>query len=198
MYAFLNGTVDAVQNDSVILDVNGVGFAVCCDTFTRAKCEIGKTVKLYTYMQVRTDAFVLFGFLDLSSKSMFESLISISGLGPKSAVNILSVLRPDEILMAIMQDNPKAFKGITGVGPKMIGRILLEMKTKLKGVNTQDMDSEVSSMAMGEISKIKQACEALTGLGFTYNEAMKAIKNVDKPEYDVEELILKALKQSKS
>lgn len=199
MYAFFEGKVEEITGDTLILNVGGVGYQMTCDLFTLSSLKIGRQAKIYTYLQVREDAMTLYGFHGKAVKEMFETLIAVNGVGPKVAVKVLSKLKPDEIALAVLMDNSAAFKGISGAGTKIISRIMLELKSKLGESDLPSGRSDVAAVPVqGQAATLKEAADGLMGLGFSYNEAVSAVKAVLKEGMPVEEVIFQALKMGKA
>ena len=163
MYAFISGTLDYVGNGYVVLDNNGIGFRIHIPTTILAKLPApGKQVKLYTYQHIREDAMELFGFLNMEDKEIYEILISVSGVGPKVGLAILSTVEPNAFIAAVINGDVKAITKAPGVGPKLVQRIILELKDKFKGYGVEP------SAAIEDVSTTSynnEAIEALTALG---------------------------------
>ncbi len=194
MFYSLTGKVVYTDESSVALSCSGVAFR--CFTSFNTLCKIGSTgedITLYTYLSVREDALDLFGFSDLSELDCFKILISVSGVGPKAALAILSRLTPDKLSQAIACGDVKAITAAQGVGPKIAQRIIVELKDKLA-----PFSSGASSISMGDVSSAvssggaNDAVDALMALGYSRSEASLAVGKLD-PNLSVDELIKKAL-----
>ena len=202
MIAFLKGEIADLTEGSVVLDVNGVGYEVLVPGQLLSMLEgIGSRVKLYTYMQVREDAVVLFGFLTKDDLQMFRLLTGVSGVGPKAGLNILSTLGADDLRFAILADDVKRIAKTPGSGAKTAQKIILELKDKL---DLQDVFEKKS--ASGQITPeaaaaagsqvVQEAVEALVALGYGSTEALKAVRSVQPAEdMDVETVLKEALKR---
>ena len=202
MIAFLKGEIADLTEGSVVLDVNGVGYEVLVPGQLLSMLEgIGSRVKLYTYMQVREDAVVLFGFLTNDDLQMFRLLTGVSGVGPKAGLNILSTLGADDLRFAILADDVKRIAKTPGIGAKTAQKIILELKDKL---DLQDVFEKKS--ASGQITPeaaaaagsqvVQEAVEALVALGYGSTEALKAVRSVQPAEdMDVETVLKEALKR---
>jgi Holliday junction DNA helicase RuvA len=202
MIAFLKGEIADLTEGSVVLDVNGVGYEVLVPGQLLSMLEgIGSRVKLYTYMQVREDAVVLFGFLTKDDLQMFRLLTGVSGVGPKAGLNILSTLGADDLRFAILADDVKRIAKTPGIGAKTAQKIILELKDKL---DLQDVFEKKS--ASGQITPeaaaaagsqvVQEAVEALVALGYGSTEALKAVRSVQPAEdMDVETVLKEALKR---
>ena len=202
MIAFLKGEIADLTEGSVVLDVNGVGYEVLVPGQLLSMLEgIGSRVKLYTYMQVREDAVVLFGFFTKDDLQMFRLLTGVSGVGPKAGLNILSTLGADDLRFAILADDVKRIAKTPGIGAKTAQKIILELKDKL---DLQDVFEKKS--ASGQITPeaaaaagsqvVQEAVEALVALGYGSTEALKAVRSVQPAEdMDVETVLKEALKR---
>lgn len=194
MYAFIQGTVEDVEQDRVSVNCGGVGYEILTTNTAIGKCAVGQAAKFYTYLAVREDALTLYGFLQKDEKEMFLRLIGVSGVGPKVGLAILSVLSPDRVVLAVSAGDHKAFTAASGVGPKLGQRIVLELKDKVgkglaTGLGLADASGTAAPAATGGVA---QAIAALTGLGYTGSEAAQAIARLD-PSLPVQELIRLAL-----
>lgn len=202
MIAFLKGEVADMTEGSVVLDVNGVGYEVLVPGQLLSMLEgIGQSLKLYTYMQVREDAIVLFGFLTRDDLQMFRMLIGVSGVGPKAGLGVLSALGADDLRFAILADDAKKIAKTPGIGAKTAQKIILELKDKLdledafeKKLASDKLSPEASVAAGSKV--IQDAVEALTALGYGSTEALKAVRSV-KPtdDMDVEDILKEALRR---
>lgn len=202
MIAFLKGEVADMTEGSVVLDVNGVGYEVLVPGQLLSMLEgIGQELKLYTYMQVREDAVVLFGFLTRDDLQMFKMLISVNGVGPKAGLGILSVLGADDLRFAILADDAKKIAKTPGIGGKTAQKIILELKDKLdleeafeKKLASDRISPEAAAAAGGEV--VQDAVQALVALGYGSTEALKAVRSVKPTEdMDVEDVLKAALKR---
>jgi Holliday junction DNA helicase RuvA len=202
MIAFLRGEVADVTEGSVILDVNGVGYEVLVPGQLLSVLDgVGQELKLYTYMQVREDAVVLFGFLTRDDLQMFKMLISVNGVGPKAGLGILSALSADDLRFAILADDAKKIAKAPGIGAKTAQKIILELKDKLdledafeKKLSANQIPEEAAVLAGGD--GMQDAVQALVALGYGSTEALKAVRAV-KPtaDMDVEQILKEALKR---
>lgn len=191
MIAFLKGVLVGKTTDAACIEVSGVGYAVGMSSGSIARLpEVGAAVQVYTYLQVREDALALFGFLSMQEKSLFERLISVSGVGPKAALAALSVFEPAELVAAITAQDVSAVSRIPGVGKKIASRIILE----LKGTFDEGIPGQISAFASADAANMQGARDALLSMGFTSAEADLALK--DAPEAGSESVLLQyALKR---
>jgi Holliday junction DNA helicase RuvA len=191
MYYYIKGTLVQKGDNFIVVDADGVGYMINTSLTTITNIgETGTAVTAYTYLHVREDAMELFGFASVEEKNMFLKLISVSGVGPKAALSILSVTTPAKFAVAVITNDVKTITKAAGVGPKLAQRVILELKDKMKNEELNiDADEEI-----GEIpsDSRNEAISALIVLGYSPNDAQKAVKNID-PSLSVEEIIKKAL-----
>ena len=196
MIDYIIGTVEYISDDSIVIERNGIGFRITTSAITSNRVSLHDKITIYTYMNVREDDISLFGFLTRDEISVFKLLISVSGIGPKVAVAILSVLTVDELRMAILSEDSKAIAKANGVGSKTALIVVLELKDKFKLEDALDSFStrdDLSDIAANDI--ITETAMALTSLGYSNVEAMKAIKNIKGHDnMTVEELLKASLK----
>lgn len=193
MYYYIKGEKVLTGDGFAVIEAGGVGYRI----FTSANsintlATLSGTVKLYTHLVVREDAQELYGFATSEELAMFRHLISVSGVGPKAALAILSVATPERFALAVLTDDEKTITRAQGVGPKLARRVILELRDKLKKENL--LPGEVMAEAE-EISSdsLTEAAAALTVLGYSANEARTAVSKLD-PTMDVEDLVREALK----
>lgn len=186
MIAKLTGKIEYLRDKWIIIDVAGVGYKVFLTDFTLGKIAGLKEGSFFIYTYVREDILALYGFISLEEKEMFELLISISGIGPKAAIGILSIADPVSIRAAILNNDPSILTKVSGVGKKTAERVILELQNK------------VADMPMGERQEItsdSETVEALMAMGYTAFQAREALKLVPKDINSVEEKIKFALKE---
>lgn len=180
----------------VVIECGGIGFK-CFTSLTTVKTigQIGSTVNLYTHLSVKEDAMDLYGFATQEELNSFKLLITVSGIGPKAAVSILSELSPDRLAIAIASSDVKAITRANGVGKKTAERVVLELKDKMVGMSAGDGSSAVSSAAsVIEESAAGEAVAALVALGFAQSDAAVAVGQMDK-SLSADEMIRLGLKQ---
>ncbi|MCE5286770.1 MAG: Holliday junction branch migration protein RuvA [Pelosinus sp.] len=195
MIGFLHGIVTHIFTDSCFLDVQGVGYRVfVADTDSR-RLVVGEKTQLFTYLSVREDALLLYGFYTQDEYDLFIHLISVSGIGPKVAMGILSTVQPDEFKIAICQKNIAILTKLPGIGKKTAERIILELKDKLGEIGDANNSQEINAVTPEAGDSTGEAVQALTALGYSQAEAMTAIKKLGKSTNSVEELIKLALKE---
>lgn len=198
MFYYLDGIISEIDPGAVCVDIGGVGYKCYTSMNTISYLEKGKKAKLYTYCYIKEDAFDIFGFADKNEKRMFELLISVSGVGPKAAIAILSVNSPEDLAMAIISENDKALTTAPGIGKRIAQRVILELKDKIsKESPTVSMTSgkqRVGSTLPG--NKVADASAALAVLGYSPAEVNAALRTIDAETMTTEEIIKAVLKSS--
>ncbi len=193
MYYYIKGKPVIKGLNYVVVEAGGVGYKI--NSSANSLSAIGdndKEITVYTHFVVREDAQELFGFITLEEKNMFESLISVSGVGPKAAISILSVTTPSEFAAAVICDNVKVITKAQGVGPKLAKRVILELRDKMKNIDIDlPADSGMEEIAVASDAR-NEAVSALVVLGYSADEAKKAVLAVD-GDMSVEEYVKKAL-----
>lgn len=186
MFAYVKGIVADIAPDCCVIDVHDVGINIHISAQTAAKMPgIGEEARLYTYTSVREDAFWLYGFLTKGDLEMFKRCITVSGIGPKGALGLLSVMDGDQLRFAILAQDVKAISQAPGIGKRTAERLVLELKDKLD-YETEDIAREAEAQAgkRGAGSVLdhpgkREAVEALVALGYSQTEAMKAVSQVE-------------------
>lgn len=194
MFYYLNGTITVLDQNLAVVDCGGVGYACRTTNFTLTRLQLGKPAKLYTYCNIREDAFDIYGFFTREEMNCFEQLLSVSGVGPKAALAILSVVSPEQFTLAVMTQDDKTLMMAQGVGKKMAQRILLELKDKIAG---QQLELSTASMAGAPAvrgSKSAEATAALASLGYSTAEIGAALKGIDVENLPLEEIVRQALR----
>lgn len=201
MFYYLSGELAHRDINTCVIDCGGVGYKLTVSMITseRLVSKLGKNVKLYTHLAVREDGVELFGFGSYEEKECFNRLTSVSGVGPKAALSILSTLTPEKLAVAICTEDKKAIAKAPGIGPKSAARIILELKDKMSdemlnssltsGANISSAASYVPSSAFSE------AAEAMAVLGYDKSTAISVLKGIDPSITDVGEIIKLALKK---
>ena len=199
MVSYVRGELVAIEEEKIIIDVNGVGFGIFMPAQSMNYLPmIGEEVRLHTYMNVREDAIQLFGFLTKDDLKVFKLVIGVSGIGPKGGLSILSQLSPDDLRFAVMANDAKAIAKAPGIGKKTAEKLIIELKDKLSIEDVLNKVSEadsatVTANASNEIQA--EAVQALVALGYGNTESMKAVKKVKIDENTtVEEVLKLALK----
>lgn len=204
MFYYISGKLAHLDPAFAVIDAGGIGYKLTISGTTHAAmphyltAQEAPTVKLYTYMAVREDGIELFGFMSEDELSSFKLLITVSGVGPKAAISILSELTPAKLAIAICSDDKKAISRANGIGPKTAARIVLELKDKLGGQVLAEGDGTISAQELSTSTpsgKRKDAEDALTVLGYSRNEAAAALRTIDTDSLELDEIIRQALKK---
>lgn len=197
MLAYIKGTVEDLEDDAVILEQNGIGYRIYTSAMDLNRLAIAKgIVKMHLHMSVREDDVSLYGFLTKEELRLYELLISVSGIGPKAGLAILSVLSASDLQLAIISGDVKAITKANGVGAKGAQRVIMELKDKidLDSMLTSDSETEVGIMheLLDSNEVITNTALALTALGYSQLEATQAIRKIDAASSMTEEQLLKA------
>ena len=198
MYSYIRGELAEINSDHIVLDVNGIGYQIYIPTNSLNYLpSIGEMVKIHTYLYIREDAMMLYGFLTRDDLDMFKMLITVSGIGPKGGLGILSTLSTDDLRFAVLSDDAKAIAKAPGVGAKTAQRLILELKDKLSLEDAFEQKFEkTGGPAESHASGTKnEAVQALVALGYSSSEALRALNGIEiTEETDVEEILKMALK----
>lgn len=190
MISLVGGTIFAKEKDSVVVETSGgVGYLIHMTPLRVGQYRVGQEVKIYTYLKVSDSALDLYGFQSLDEKSFFELLMTVSGIGPKSAMNILSLGHTEEIQSAIARADVKYLTGVQGMGKKTAERLVVELKNKLM------INGDAPARDEGESDILTDALEGLMALGYSRDEAKGLIKNIDTEGKTPEQILKLALKK---
>ena len=196
MFAYIKGNLEIKTNGYVVVDVGGIGYKIFMSQNAIEKLgESGKEVKIHTYVRVREDDISIFGFNSNEELRMFELLLSVSGIGAKSSLTILSNISPSSFALAVISNDIGKLKKLPGIGPKTAQRIILELKDKLKTEEAIDDNVEELKEAILENDKVSEAISALQVLGYSRREIDLALANIDKNNLSIEEIIRQGLKK---
>ena len=195
MFYYLDGTVAEILPGLAVIDCGGVGYACMTTNNTLSQLKKGEKKKLYTYLNVGESVFDLYGFASQNELNSFKLLLSVSGVGPKAALAILSAATPRGLTMAVLTGDEKTLTMAPGVGKKLAQRILLELKGKMGQVDEIDLSGGPASIpaAMADEAGV-QAAQALASLGYAQAEIAAALKDVD-PALPVAEMVRQALRR---
>lgn len=203
MIGYIKGTVSYIGENYVLLDNHGIGYRIFIPAgYTDSGLRAGDEVRLYTYLSVREDALTLFGFLSQDDLEMFRMMLNVSGLGPKGALGILSVLSADDLRFAVLSDDAKAIAKAPGVGQKTAQKLILELKDKLrledafeKKMEHQMESAEKKGTVVPGGGAEADAIQALAALGYSNTEAFRAVHKVEiSADMDSEAVLKAALK----
>ena len=195
MIAYVNGILDMKLNNFVVVDVVGVGYKVFMSESAIDKLgELGEKVKIYTHHHVREDDISLYGFLTLEELNMFELLISVSGVGAKSALSILANIEPSAFALAVITNDTSKLVKIPGVGAKSAARIVLELKDKLKNQELVDKKKVESKKINVNEEELDEAISALQVLGYNRKDIEKVFTEISLDNLSLEEMIKIGLK----
>ncbi|NTV41174.1 MAG: Holliday junction branch migration protein RuvA [Candidatus Moranbacteria bacterium] len=185
MISKLKGTIGFFRDGYVVIDVNGVGYKVFVTAHTMGVIAGEKFIELYVHTYVREDILALYGFLSFEELEMFELLISVSGIGPKAALGILSIANPKTVCTAVLNDDSDILTRVSGVGKKTAQRVILELKNKISDMPIFEKDQVVSD---------SDALEALVTMGYSVAQARTTLKEIPSEIKDVGERVKLALK----
>ena len=196
MFAYIKGSLEEKGNNYVVVEANGIGYKIFMSNMAMAALgEVKNMVKVHTYYYVREDNISLYGFASKEELKMFELLISVSGVGAKSAISMLSAISPSDFALAIISDDVTKLKKVPGIGAKTAQRIILELKDKLKSEQMAAATSETEiKVAVNNSEELEEAVAALQILGYNKKEIEKVFENVEVSNMSVEEIIKLGLK----
>lgn len=193
MYAFVQGVIEDIAQDRVSVNCGGVGYEVLTTNSAIGQCAVGKNAKFYTYLAVREDAMTLYGFLQKDEKEMFLRLISVSGIGPKVGLSILSTLSAQQTAIAIVSGDDKALSKVPGIGKKTAQRLVLELKGSIE--NQALVADLPAAAAGGEKKEVTDAIAILTAMGFQTSDAAAAVALVKAEGGTAEQMAVAALRK---
>ena len=196
MFYYLRGTLVLNENNIAVVDCSGVGYQAAVTSMTAARLEragVGNEVVLYTYLAIRQDAVDLFGFYDRQELESFKTLLGVSGVGPKAALAILSTLTPEQFAMAVLSGDTYAITRAPGVGPKLAGRIALELKDKVDATIATGQAADIIAVSEPVGDNAEEAIKALLVLGYSRMQAKQAVADTD-TSAPVEEIVRAALR----
>ena len=199
MYSYIKGTLEETMEDKIVVDNHGIGSNINVPArVLDALAPVGSEVKVYTYLNVKEDAFSLYGFLTKDDIKVFQLLLGVGGIGPKGALAILSVMSTDDLRFAVMGGDAKASAKAPGVGGKTAQRVILELKDKLNIEDVfEEKDMPQVSGGVPETKTVKsEAVQALVALGYSSSEALSVLSKIEiTEEMNVEDVLKAALKQ---
>ena len=201
MISFLKGFIEEKSEKSIFLDVNGVGYEIYMPTGSASRLPgVGENLKVYTYLQISENGIALYGFLTKDELNVFKMLITVSGIGPKGAVGILSALSANELRLAVLADDDKTIAKAPGIGAKTAKKLILELKDKFHLEDALEEIAEAPETSRNTGSDMKEelleAVQALVALGYSNSDALKAVRLADTGgRLTTEDLLKTALKQ---
>ena len=195
MIGSLRGVVALLAIDHCLLENNGVGYRVFMPAISLSQIKIGQEIRVITYMAVREDAILLYGFLTQEYYQLFLQLTSVSGVGPKVALGVLSAAKPENFYLAIQNRDIKVLTGLPGIGKKMAERLILELKDKVESMDGSGAVENVLDSSDGANNNTSEAIEALRALGYTNTEIYPVVKAIPNcTELSTENIIRQALR----
>lgn len=204
MFYYISGILAHLTPTTAVIDAGGVGYKMTISQNTyenlpRSTDGTAVDAQLYTYLSVREDGIELFGFVSEAELSSFKMLLGVSGVGPKAAISILSLLTPEKFALAVCTDDKKTISKASGIGPKTAARIILELQDKLLKETPPDKAERSIAVAMTtpgtSTGKLSEAQDALAVLGYNRSEAMAALSSIDISSMELEDIIRQALKK---
>ena len=197
MFYHINGIVSELEPNKAVIDCGGVGFDISITMNTAASLAAGERAKLYISESIGENNFDLYGFKTKSEKRCFEMLTSVSGIGPKAAMSILSHNTPESLALAVMSDDVKALTVAQGIGKKIAQRVILELKDKISKETGGNIEIHVPAVALNPVqnSAVNDAIAGLSVLGYSSAEISPVIKTLDVESMSAEQIIKAALKQ---
>ncbi len=197
MITYVKGELTEINDTSIVVECYGVGYEIMVPASILSELPaIGDMVKVYTFQYVREDILDLYGFLTKDDLSVFKLLITVNGIGPKGALSILSVIRPDDLRLAVLSDDVKAIQRAPGIGGKTAQKLIIELKDKLSLEDVINHNDNVVTAIPASGSTRDEAIEALVSLGYSSSEAIRAVRDVPNQDgMDSEELLRAALKK---
>lgn len=194
MFAYIKGTLEMKFENYVVIDVGGIGYKIFMSEKAMEELgNIGDVVKVHTHYHVREDDISLYGFTTNEELKMFELLLGVSGIGAKSAINMLSNITPSSFALAVITNDTSKLVKIPGIGAKSAARIVLELKDKLKTVEAVQKENNEIAEAIEDDNKLSEAISALQVLGYNRKEIEKALEKIDKDSLSLEDIIRKGL-----
>ena len=198
MFAYIKGSLEMKFKDYLVIDVGGLGYKIfMSENAINSIGQVGDIVKVFTYYRVREDDISIFGFKTQEELRMFELLLSVSGVGAKSALSMLSCIEPSEFALAVISNNVKVLTQIPGIGNKSAQRIILELKDKLKAEQTEQTENTAKTSTSKSVieanNDVQEAISGLMVLGFARKDIEKAFEHLDVNSLSLEDLIKKGL-----
>lgn len=194
MITYIKGKLEIKTKEYIVIDVSGIGYKIFMSANSINELEKGKEVKVFTYMKVREDDVSLYGFINNEELVTFELLITVGGIGAKSAINILNNISPSKFALAVITNDVNSLKKLPGIGAKTAQRIILELKDKMKTDNEIEVENNNIENINKMDSKVQDSVDALTVLGYTRKDIEYALSKINVEDLSVEEIIKQGLK----
>ena len=194
MYYSITGTAE-VRENFLVIQAGGIGYKIYTSNTTLARVQNHQEMTVYTYLHVKEDALCLYGFSSEEELATFQMLLSVSGVGPKAALAVLSALTPAEFAMSVATQDAQSITRAPGVGKKMAEKIIVELKDRMKGVDLRDIAGDIPVTPAVSNSVLQEAVNALMVLGYSAYESRQAVKFVSSRSDQLEEIIKLALKE---
>ena len=197
MIGYIKGTVEYMDAESIILEANNVGFRILVpQSYQGVRIHLGDELQIFTFMSVREDDITLFGFLTMEELEIYKLLLTVSGIGPKAALGVLSYLEPDALRLAVLTDDDKTIAKAPGIGKKTAQKIILELKDKFDLEDVINQESETVFAESADTEAISDAVQALVSLGYSNSDSLKAVRKAaaSGEDHDSESLLKAALK----
>lgn len=195
MISYIKGKITYKSESFIIVECHDIGYKITVSALTLTKLHELEEIKIYTFMNVKEDNISLFGFLTQQEQHLFHKLLSVSGIGPKGAMAFLSEMTPDEIVLAILSEDVKTLSKAQGIGRKTVQRLILELKDKIKIEEMPEQQIFENQTQTTQCNEKWEAMEALTSLGYSRSEAMRAVNACYKEGLSVEEILKLSLKK---
>ena len=192
MISYITGIVAEVTDKAAVVETGGIGYAVYIPSGLAAELGAGMETKLYTHFHVAEDSLKLYGFGNAADRELFRLLITVSGVGPKAAMAIMSSMSSDELKLAIISDDEKKIAKAQGLGPKTAKKVILELKDKIK---TEDILGTSAAAGGEKDTEREDAIQALVALGYSASEALKAVSRLDTQGQDSGSIVRLALRE---
>ncbi len=193
MFAYIIGTLEEIDEDYIVIDNHGIGYEIYVSKSTLYQFKnIGEQVKVYTYLYIKEDLMQLFGFYTKEEMQLFMLLISVGGIGPKGALAILGILSPSDLRFAILAEDAKAISQAPGIGAKTAQRVILDLKDKVDKVEVSGISAQVDDT---NAALKRDVLDAMTSLGFTSSQTLRALEEVEISENSRVEDVIKAVLQ---
>lgn len=194
MFAYIKGSLEMKFKNYIVIDVGGLGYKIfMAENSINTIGDIGDTVKVFTYYRVREDDVSIYGFKTQEELRMFELLLSVSGVGAKSALVMLSCIEPSEFAIAVISNNVKLLTQVPGIGTKSAQRIILELKDKIKSEQSEEQIEQSQEKALKVNENVQEAISGLMVLGYSRKDIEKSFEHLAVESLSVEDLIKKGL-----